>query len=57
MNKLKELISYLTDLDTLFYKVGSVLLCIMLARYILRGEREHLLFTAGLALIFIDCGW
>ena len=57
MDKIKQIIAYFLDLDTLFYKVGTLALMIMMFRYILRRESEHLLFTIGLLLIFIDLGW
>jgi hypothetical protein len=57
MNKLKQLTHYLLDLDTLFYKIGTLALILMLLRYIARRESEYLLFTIGLLLIFIDLGW
>ena len=57
MDKLKQLIHYFLDLDTLFYKLGTIALILMLIRYILIREKEYLLFTIGLLLIFIDLGW
>jgi hypothetical protein len=57
MDKIKQFIHYFLDLDTLFYKLGTIALMIMMVRYILRRESEYLLFTIGLLLIFIDLGW
>ena len=57
MDKIKQFIHYFLDLDTLFYKVGTIALIIMMLRYILRRESEYLLFTIGLLCIFIDLGW
>jgi hypothetical protein len=57
MDKIKQFIHYFLDLDTLFYKLGTIALMIMMFRYILRRDTEYLLFTMGLLLIFIDLGW
>ena len=57
MDKIKEFIHYFLDLDTLFYKLGSIALLLMLLRFIMSRDKEYILFTAGLLLIFIDLGW
>ena len=57
MDKIKELIFYFLDLDTLFYKIGSIILIAMVLRYLWNKDHEYILMTMGLGLIFIDLGW
>ena len=57
MDKIKQLIHYFLDLDTLPYKIISIVLFIMFIRFSLNKDWDYVLLPLGLSIVFFDLGW
>ena len=57
MDKIKHLIHYFLDLDTLPYKIISIVLFIMFIRFSLNKDWDYVLLPLGLSIVFFDLGW
>lgn len=57
MDKIKQFTHYFLDLDTLPYKIISIILFLTFARAIVNKDWDYVIMPLGLSLVFFDLGW